>query len=438
MRRPLDLRARPSAASSTAPWSRADHLVAILLATLLAGLFLATTDRGPAQVNDTRAVAVASWSVATTGSVALPEGWPASRNYWGVEGRDGQVYVNRLPGVAYIATPAYLLDRAVTGGDRPAHPLLVDPGPARRTAALLAAAAAAALYALLRQVADRKIALLGAATIALGTSLWSVAASAPWPHAPAMLAIATCLWGWRTNRPVVAAVCGALAVTVRPHIAVALVLLAVFAWRREGWRPATALAGGGTAGLLAVGAYSAWAFGTWLPIAGYNATAHLGALVSRSPWWTLTELWAALVAPERGLLLASPWVAVSLIALILRWRHLPAWTRTAALAGVAVLIVQLRVAGHAGGDQLASYRVSLEALTFAAPALLAAASTARRTRLYTTLVAAAIAISVVVHTSAALNGGIDTTTTARWEQLDTDLRDRFGHLDLGEADLTRR
>jgi hypothetical protein len=438
VRRPLDLRARLPAASSVAPWSRTDNLAVLVLAMLLAVLFLATVDRGPAQVNDTRAIAVASWSLATTGSPALPEGWPASRNYWGVTGRDGQVYVNRFPGIAYIATPAYLLDRAITGGDRPAHPLLVDPAPARRTAALLAAAAAAALFALFRQVADRRIALLGAGTVALGTSLWSVAASAPWPHAPAMLAIAACLWGWRSDRPVVAAVCGALAVTVRPHIVVALVLLAVFAWRQQGWRPATALAGGGCVGLLAVGVYSAWAFGTWLPIAGYDATAHLGALVSRSPWWTLTELGAALVAPERGLLLASPWVAVALIALIFRWRHLPAWTRMAALAGVAVLIVQLRVAGHAGGDQLASYRVSLEALTFAAPALVAAASTARRTRRYTTLVAVAIASSVVVHTSAALNGGIDPTTTARWEQLDTDLRDRFGHLDVGQADLTRR
>ncbi len=438
MRRSPDLRPRPLAPSSVAPWSRTDRLIVLVLATLLAVLYLATTDRGPAQVNDTRAVAVASWSLAMAGSAALPEVWPASRNYWGVTGRDGQVYVNRFPGVAYIATPAYLLDRAVTGGDRPAHPLLVDPAPARRTAALLAAAAAAALFALFRQVADRRIALLGAGMMALGTSLWSVAASAPWPHAPAMLAIASCLWGWRTNRPVAAAICGALAVTVRPHIAVGLLLLAAFAWLREGWRPATALAGGGMVGLLTVGVYSAWAFGTWLPIAGYDAPAHLGALVSRTPWWTLTELGAALVAPERGLLLASPWVAVALIALIVRWRHLPAWTRMAALAGLGVLVVQLRVAGHAGGDQLASYRVTLEALTFAAPALMAAAATVRRARLYTTLVAVAIAISVVVHTSAALNGGIDTTTTTRWEQLDTHLRDRFGHLDLGEPDLTRR
>lgn len=434
----MDLRTRPPRTVQVAPWSRADRLVVAVLALLLAAVFLATVDRGPAQVNDTRAVAVASWSLATAGSPALPAGWPASGNYWGVTGRDGQVYVNRFPGVAYIATPAYLLERAITGGERPAHPLLVDPAPARRTAALLAAAAVAALFGLLRQVADRKLALAGALAVALGTSLWSVAASAPWPHAPAMLAIATCLVGWRTDRPALAAVGGALAVTVRPHLVVALVVLAAFAWRREGWRPATALAGGAGFGLLAVGAYSAWTFGTWLPIAGYDATAHLGGLISRSPWWTLTELGAAFVAPERGLLVASPWVALALAALIARWRHVPAWTRAAALAGLAVLIVQVRVAGHAGGEQLASYRVSLETLVFVAPALIAAATTVPRTWLRTTLAALTIAASVAVHATAALTGGIDATTTARWEHLDAELRDRFGHPDLEEAELTRR
>ena len=433
----MDLHTRPSSPLHVAAWSRADRLVAVLLGTLLAGLFLATADRGPAQVNDTRAVAVASWSLATTGSASLPESWPASGNYWGTTGRDGQVFVNRFPGVAYIATPAYLLDRAITGGDRPAHPLLVDPAPARHTAALLAAAAGAAFFVLFRQVVARRVALAGAAAVALGTSLWSVAASAPWPHAPAMLAIATCLWGWRTSRPVLAAVCGALAVTVRPHVAVALLLLASFAWRREGWRPATALAGGGTVGLLATSAYSAWAFGTWLPVAGYDAAAHLGGLASRSPGWTFAELWAAFVAPERGLLIASPWVAFALIALIWRWRHIPTWTQVAALTGLAVLVVQVRVAGHAGGDQLASYRVSLEALAFAAPALIAAAATMRRTRLHLALAAVGVAASVGLHATAATAGGIEATTTARWEQLDANLHDRFGHLDLGEVDLTQ-
>lgn len=52
---------------------RADITVALLLAVMVAVLYLATITGGPAQVNDTRAASVAAWSLGARGSAVLPD-----------------------------------------------------------------------------------------------------------------------------------------------------------------------------------------------------------------------------------------------------------------------------------------------------------------------------------------------------------------------------
>jgi hypothetical protein len=394
-------------------------------------LFLATASYGPAQVNDTRAASIGAWSLGTRGSAVLPDGWPASRNYWGIEAPGERVLVNRFPGVAYWATPAYAVVDLARDDDPPTHPFLVSPAPASATAAVTAAAVAVVLFVLLRRLTTRPVALTGALVVAIGTSLWSVAADAMWPHAPASLALAGMLLAWRHERPTIAAVCAAGAVLVRPHLVVVAVVLAVFAWRHERSRDAVALTFGAVTGSLTLSLYSWWAFGTLLPVAGYDAGAHLGGLIQHSPWQTVHALALAFVSPTHGLLVFSPVVAPALVALALSWRRLPTWTLISALAAVLYLVVQVRAVGYRGGEDFFAYRVSLEALVLVAPALvLAVAEAVRRSRWHAAAVAVLALASVGIHGYGAVVGGIGADTVRAWERIDADVRGEDTH-DLG-------
>lgn len=405
------------------PWQRADTIAAAALAVLLAVLFLATASYGPAQVNDTRAASIGAWSLGTRGSAVLPEGWPPSLNYWGIEGPDDRVLVNRFPGVAYWATPAYAVVDLARDEEPPTHPFLVSAAPASATAAVTAAAVAVVLLVLLRGLTTRPVAVTGALVTATGTSLWSVAADAMWPHAPAMLALTGMLLAWRRQRPALAALCAAAAVLVRPHLIVVAVVLAVFAWRHERSRDAVALTLGALAGLLTLSLYSWWAVGTLLPVAGYDAGAHLGGLVRHSPWQTIRGVGLALGSPSHGLLVFSPVVIAALVAVARSWRRLPTWTLISALAGALYLVVQVRAVGHRGGEDFFAYRVSLEALLLAAPALvLAVAEVVRRSRWHAAAVVILALVSVGIHGYGAVAGGISADTVRAWERIDADVR----------------
>lgn len=203
--------------------------------------------------------------------------------------------VNRFPGVAYWAAPAYALAGLADDQPTPSHPLLVDPMPARVTAAFTAAAVTGVLFVLLRTLVSAPAALAATVVIAAGTSLWSVAANA-------------------------------------------------------------------------------------------------------------------------------------------LWRQLPGWTKASALAAVAYLVVQVRVAGHAGGDGFFAYRVSLESLALAVPALAAATvELARRHRAWSVAVALLAATSIGIHAWGAASGGIAEPTQRRWEQIDGMVREQYGGTPTGSG-----
>ena len=417
------LRADGRGLSRSTPWCRADTLVAVGLGVLLAFLFLATATTGPAQVNDTRAASIGAWALGTQGSVLLPADWPQSHNYWGVEGRNDRVLVNRFPGVAYWASPAYTVAAHLGDQEPAAHPFLVPAVPASITAALTAAAVAVALFVLLRGVVSRPVALAGTVAVATGTSLWSVAADALWPHAPAMLALTGTLLAWRRSHPGLAAACATVAVLVRPHLIVVVLVLALFAWRRERIRDSLALGGGALAGVVLLSVYSAWAFGTLLPIAGYDAPGHLGGLLHHSPWQTIRGLGLALISPSHGLLVYSPVLVPALVGLAAFWRRLPPWTLASALTGLLYLLVQMRAVGHTGGEGFFAYRTTLEPLILAAPALVLATAIAVRYPWQRTMLAALAAISIGVHGYGAVVGGIDDDTTRTWHNIHVAVRD---------------
>lgn len=415
-----------------------DTAVGLLLAVAVGVLYLSTITGGPAQVNDTRAASVAAWSLGTRGTVVLPETWPESHNYWGIEGRDGRVLVNRFPGVALWAAPAYALTAVADGRPPPAHPFLVDPAPARISAAVTAAGVVGVLFVLLRRLVSRPAALAGALVVATGTSLWSVAANEMWPHAPAMLALVAMVLAWRHRHSLAAAACAGVAVTVRPQLLVAVALLAGYAIWRERPRDGAWLAVGGVVGVLGVSAYTWWAFDTPLPVAGYDAPGHLHGLLAQAPWETARELGQALASPSRGVLATSPVLVPAVIATVAVRRRLPGWTLASAGVGLAYLVVQVRAAGHTGGQGFFAYRVSLEALALAAPALVAASvELSRRHRGWLVVIALLAAVSIGIHGWGAATGGMAEQTQHRWESIDITVREQYGDLRLGEVDLRR-
>jgi hypothetical protein len=451
----------------TTRWSRreiAATIVAFVVACLLLGL---TSNPGPAQINDTRAAAYASWSLGTTGSPALPEVWPASRNYWGAEGRDGRVYVNRFPGVAYWAAPAYAVVAVVSDAPAPAHPFLIDLRPAGWTAALTVALAGLVAYALLRRLVPRVAAGVAAGLLVFGTGLWPVAADALWPHGPSALLLLVVLWGWRRGSWPAGGLGAAGVVLVRPHLVVALAVLAGWiVWReRERWGVGVALVAGAGTGLLALSAYTSAVFGRFAPTAGYDAQAHLVGVVDRSPWRTLLDLGLALGGLPRGLLLFTPVAAVALVAAVLalvmerrgvpgrgvpgrtgdgrgasaptaEGSGIPGWTVAAAVAGFAYLVIQVRAVGPLGGRDFFGPRTSLETLVLAVPLLTVAASrVAARSRVFLGVLGVAAVVSVGLNAYGAIARSIAPAQVARWEAIDETVRRDFGDLELGEVDL---
>lgn len=427
-------RERTAPAAEGMPWQRLDSVVVVALTVVIGALYLATASYGPAQTNDTRAASVAAWSVGTRGSAVLPEAWPASSNYWGAQGRGGGVLVNRFPGVAYWAAPVYAL---TTKGSAPAHPFLVGVAPAAVSAGLTSAAVVALLFILLRAELRRRTALFATVAMATATSLWSVAADAMWPHAPAMLGLAVMLLGWRRGNVLLAGTGAAVAVLVRPHLIVAIVVLALFASLWEQRRSAMALAGGGLVGIAVLTCYSAWAFGTWMPVAGYDAVTHLDGLIAHSPWQTVRDLALALTSPSHGLLVTSPFLLAAAWALLRVWRDVPVWALASTVAGLLYLLVQVRAVGYRGGDDFFAYRIWLETLLLAAPALaFAGAEAARRSRRFVPVLGLLTVVSIGIHAYGAVAGGISPGRVQEWDTIHANVQGAYGDVQLGQVDLS--
>ncbi len=120
----------------------------------------------------------------------------------------------------------------------------------------------------------------------------------------------------------------------------------------------------------------------------------------------------------------SPVLVPALIALAVSWRRVPAWTLASAGAGLLHLLVQVRAVGHAGGRDFFAYRISLEPLSLAAPALvLAAAETVRRHRWQATAIGALAVVSIAMHGYGAVVGGIGDDTNRAWQDLHATVQD---------------
>ncbi|MBW3602804.1 MAG: hypothetical protein KY434_08925 [Actinobacteria bacterium] len=359
----------------------------LLVVVPLLALYLASATYGPTQSPDPRAAATTAWQLTAHGNITLDafEG----DNPWFVRA-GGRVVSDRQPGVAVFALPFYGL-----AGASPADGLSY--APAGVAAAVAAALAMGTLHLSLRRLAPPSGAVAAAYVAGLGTATWSVSADALWPHGPDQLWLAIALLALAAGRWAVAGAGLGLVVLARPHAAVVPLVCGLWEARhRRAWRPAAVVGAVSALGVAALVAYNHAVYGGWSISGGYGSE-FTDKLVGATPFRFDVNVLGALVTPDRGILLHSPFLLALIPGLRRAWRAAPSWVRAAAVAGAAYTLLNLRMNRFSGGVNFYSYRYPLEGLTLAAPLLVLSyrqwvRERAWRRRMLAALVAASIAV----------------------------------------------
>jgi len=267
------------------------------------------------------------------------------------------------PVPALAAAPVLLVARA-------AGPLSSSPGrlwhAQKLAASLMVAGAVAATFLACRRLASRGAALLLAAAVGLGTSLWSMTSQALWQSAPDVLLLALgarFLLGAPESRrdAALAGLFLAAAAACRPTSALVAAAGAAALLTRP--RALLAFALGALPVALARAAHDLHFFGTplqlgQLAVAGAVARLKTG---SPDPWQTpLTEgLAGVLLSPSRGLLVFSPLLALGLAGAVAAARRAsPAPLRALAAGVLAVTLVEARWFDWWGGWSYGPRRLS--------------------------------------------------------------------------------
>lgn len=369
------------------------------------GLFVvyAATVATEVVINDATSAALAAWRIGTTGTpwfdgFALAD-VRTDQPLWTGLAANGHVAVFRSPGVIAAAVPAYW----VAGGGTGPGDFSVLPG-ALTAAALTAAACGLLLSTALRHL-PRPVAVAGVLALGLATPLWTVGANALHTHSVTVFAVA--LMAWAADRDLwwLVGLAGGVGLWGRLHVAVvvAVVGLLVGWWRRDP-RLVAAVAVPSAALMGLASLWSRWVYGTWSPSGGYpDATAYADRVAgggAGGPLDLLANQAGLWVSPDRGLLVWSPAVLLLLPALARSWRTLPDWSRALLVGGLVYAVVQGLMNGFHGGSTFYGYRLTLEVLAAAAPALLLSlpATGPRARRLLgpvVGLMAAAIALGAV-------------------------------------------
>ena len=359
----------PSDSADSAPrgWHRHAPL-AIFLAALVVFAATATWQGGHF---DFWSANFASWHLATTGSpwidgVAIPqlEGNPQI-GVWIQEAPNGHTVVARSPGVVAAGLPAYWL----------AQPAQMTLAPGALTAAVLTAVSVLLVFLAVRTRLTPRESALVALLFGFATPVWTISADGLWPHTLTGVGIAGMAWAAATSRWWLVGVFGGITLWGRLHAAVIVGVLGLaLGWRRREPGIVARVAVSSGAFLVASCVWSRWMYGSWDPRASYGggvsvsgfAENHLSVVNHLGMW----------VSPDRGILVWTPVLVLLLPALVRSWREIPDWSTTLLLAGVGYTVLQSSLITFTGGDHFYGYRLGLEFLTCATPALAFAASRA--------------------------------------------------------------
>jgi hypothetical protein len=351
----------------------------------LAIVYTLTATWGPeGQTRDTAGAALPGWSLAKSGSLDVSEF--AEYDAWLVELDDG-FYSNRSPGLIAVSFVGYLITSPFTTE--------FVFWPATLVAVLTSVFAAGFVAAAARKMAGVP-AYLTIALFGLATSMWSIASDQLWPHGPAAMFIALSVWLLASDRQWWTGASLGAAILIRPPVAVIAAVAGLgLALSRRSVEPAIRI---GVPSALGAGVYLAYnrvLFGSWSPMAVYDAVAGgLGdptqAVASR-----VDNILVALFSPRHGVLIWTPWIIVGLFALRRVWNRLSDWAKPLPIAGVLYVIVHVQLNRVSGGLPY-NYRYALEAVALTAPVLVAGLFGVRRDRVlkYASIVTVVVALSL--------------------------------------------
>jgi alpha-1,2-mannosyltransferase len=305
----------------------------------------------------------ASWHLVNAGNPWV-EGIPFPdfdhnplRGEWFLD-TNGHTVIGRSPGVIAVQLPAYFL----------AKPSSMTIVPGALTAALLTGLAVLLIYLALRRVASERLALLATLAFGFTTPVWSVAANDVWPHTVTIVGIAGMAWAATHNRWWLVGIFGGITLWGRLHAAVIVAIVGLFlAWRRRD--PLLAVRVGLTSSifLVAMSAWTRWMYGSWNPTASYDTSPFVDyAETNRFSIVNQAGLW---VSPGRGILVWTPVILLLLPALVRSWRSQPDWSRALLYGGLAYTFLQGVLNRYSGGELFYGYRLGLELIACATPAL---------------------------------------------------------------------
>lgn len=318
------------------------------------------------------------------------------------------------PGVALWGAPFYLLDTSVTdvtstyttaeGDSEPVRYLVPSFAPAAVAAVLATTLALLFLGLSLRRHLSETAMLLCVGAMAFGAGAWSVASDQLWQHSPGMMTISLGMYLASTDRFKSSGLAFAGAALIRPHTAIIAAAVGLTVGiRRRTFRPVIEMASTSAIGIAAVIAYNRAVFGQASISGGYGST-FTDRAVSAANWWTLLgRIGEALVHPDYGILVSSPFVLLAMVALVGRTRKAPDWAVGGAIGALLYLLVQYKANRVSGGNIIFGYRYPLDPMMAAAPLMAMAsvgwAGSGHRRR----LMAALVAVSVISHGYGALS-----------------------------------
>lgn len=286
------------------------------------------------------------------------------RHEWVLDAKNGHSVVGRSPGVIAATMPAYWL----------LSPSAFSTIPGGLSAAVLTAGSLTLVFLTLRRSLRDRDAMLVAVVFGFTTPVWSVAANGMWPHTITVFGICGMAWAASTGRWWWAGVFGGFTLWGRLHAAVIVAVFGLLVGlRRRSIRVVVQVGAPSGALLILMSVWTRWMYGTWNPMASYDtgpfadyAAGHRLDPLNQLGFW---------VAPDRGIFVWTPVILLLLPALVRSWSGLPDWSRSMLWGGLTYTVLQGVLNRFSGGDTFYGYRLGLEMVACATPAL--ALSTAR-------------------------------------------------------------
>ncbi len=354
-----------------------------LIIVLLVPMFILQGRWGVQGTTDAIAAGAPAWRLVESGTIDVTPF--ADQNPWFVEGRDGDYFSDRAPGLILIALPGYVIWQVEQ---------FIN-GPATLMALITTLAAVLMLWWLVLPLVGRLAAFAAAVVFALGTTTWIVSAAQLWPHGPGQLAALLTVAALASERSLLAGAASAFAVALRPIAALWSAVTGLLeAWRRRDIWVAVKYGSVAASGLVLVFVYNKWLFdqvtlrggaeGLTAGFGGYSGYGYVG------------NLWSMFLGWPNGVLLLSPIVLVAGIGAVRHREKVPGWAKSAAFGGLFYLVAHAALNRASGGMEI-FYRYPLEPLALAAVALvIGAVALFREGEWKRFAVVAAVVVSVVL------------------------------------------